>query len=58
MRARVTGILEKKLFQEGAPVKAGQALFTIDPKIPETKNLLTTAKIRIAAGPHRQLRRA
>lgn len=32
VRARVTGILEKKLFQEGAPVKAGQVLFTIDPK--------------------------
>ena len=25
VRARVTGILEKKLFQEGAPVKAGPA---------------------------------
>ena len=32
VRARVTGILEKKLFQEGAWVKAGQALFVIDPK--------------------------
>lgn len=32
VRARVTGILEKKLFQEGAPVKAGQVLFMIDPK--------------------------
>ena len=32
VRARVTGILEKKLFQEGAPVKAGQVLFTIDPR--------------------------
>ncbi len=32
VRARVTGILEKKLFQEGAPVKAGQVLFVIDPK--------------------------
>jgi membrane fusion protein (multidrug efflux system) len=32
VRARVTGILEKRLFQEGAPVKAGQALFTIDPR--------------------------
>jgi membrane fusion protein (multidrug efflux system) len=28
----VTGILEKKLFQEGAPVKAGQVLFVIDPR--------------------------
>ena len=32
VRARVTGILEKKLFQEGAPVKAGQVLFVIDPR--------------------------
>ena len=32
VRARVTGILEQKLFQEGAPVKAGQVLFVIDPK--------------------------
>lgn len=32
VRARVTGIIEKRLYQEGAPVKAGQALFVIDPK--------------------------
>ena len=32
VRARVTGILEKKSFQEGAPVRAGQTLFVIDPK--------------------------
>jgi membrane fusion protein (multidrug efflux system) len=32
VRARVTGILEKKLFQEGAPVKTGQVLFVIDPR--------------------------
>ena len=32
VRARVTGILEKKLYQEGSPVKAGQVLFVIDPK--------------------------
>ena len=32
VRARVTGILERKLFQEGTPVKAGQVLFVIDPK--------------------------
>lgn len=32
VRARVTGILEKKLFQEGSPVKAGQVLFMIDPR--------------------------
>jgi membrane fusion protein (multidrug efflux system) len=32
VRARVTGILEQKLYAEGAPVRAGQPLFTIDPK--------------------------
>jgi membrane fusion protein (multidrug efflux system) len=30
VRARVAGILEKRLFEEGAPVKAGQTLFVID----------------------------
>jgi len=29
------------------------AIFTIDPAIPETKNLLTTPNIKITAGPHR-----
>jgi membrane fusion protein (multidrug efflux system) len=32
VRPRVTGIVERRLFQEGAWVKAGQALFQIDPK--------------------------
>ena len=32
VRARVTGIVEKRLYQEGQPVKAGQPLFIIDPK--------------------------
>jgi membrane fusion protein (multidrug efflux system) len=32
VRARVTGIVEKRLFQEGSYVKAGQTLFVIDPK--------------------------
>jgi membrane fusion protein (multidrug efflux system) len=30
IRARVSGILEKRLFAEGEPVKAGQTLFVID----------------------------
>jgi membrane fusion protein (multidrug efflux system) len=33
VRARVGGILEKRLYREGEPVKAGQALFEID-KVP------------------------
>ncbi|HEY8242143.1 MAG TPA: efflux RND transporter periplasmic adaptor subunit [Casimicrobiaceae bacterium] len=32
VRARVTGILEKKLYAEGGPVRPGQPLFEIDPK--------------------------
>jgi membrane fusion protein (multidrug efflux system) len=32
VRARVTGILERKMFQEGAAVRSGQQLFLIDPK--------------------------
>ena len=31
VRARVAGILQKRVFTEGADVKAGQLLFTIDP---------------------------
>lgn len=31
VRARVTGIIEKRLFEEGASVQAGQVLFEIDP---------------------------
>jgi hypothetical protein len=29
------------------------AIFKIDPNIPETKNVLTTEKVKVAAGPHR-----
>lgn len=31
IRARVSGIVEKRLYEEGAPVAAGTALFVIDP---------------------------
>jgi membrane fusion protein (multidrug efflux system) len=31
VRARAAGILQKRLFREGSDVKAGQALFSIDP---------------------------
>jgi hypothetical protein len=29
------------------------AIFTIDPNVPETKNVLTTPKVKVSAGPHR-----
>ncbi len=32
VRARVTGIVEKRLYPEGAPVRAGQVLFQLDAK--------------------------
>jgi membrane fusion protein (multidrug efflux system) len=32
VRARANGIVERKLFREGSPVKAGQPLFEIDPR--------------------------
>lgn len=32
VRARVTGILERRVYQEGGAVKAGQVLFVIDPR--------------------------
>jgi membrane fusion protein (multidrug efflux system) len=31
VRARVTGVVQKRLFREGSDVRAGQALFRIDP---------------------------
>jgi membrane fusion protein (multidrug efflux system) len=31
VRARVTGILQKRVYREGAPVRKGESLFTIDP---------------------------
>ncbi len=33
VRARIEGIVEKRLFQEGSDVKEGDALFLIDPRI-------------------------
>src|SRR6187200_930563 len=30
VRARVAGILQKRNFDEGAPVRAGQSMFTLD----------------------------
>ncbi len=36
VRARIEGIVEKRLFQEGSDVKAGDSLFLIDPRIYKT----------------------
>jgi membrane fusion protein, multidrug efflux system len=45
VRARVTGILERKLYQEGLAVRAGQPLFTIDPKPLETQVAAAQAEV-------------
>jgi len=45
VRARVTGILEKRFFAEGAPVKAGQPLFRIDPKPLEAQAAAADAEV-------------
>ena len=45
VRARVTGIVEQRLYQEGAWVKAGQPLFQIDPKPYQAQLESTEAEI-------------
>ena len=45
VRARVTGILERRLFAEGSAVKAGQPLFTIDPKPLEAQAAAAQAEV-------------
>ena len=45
VRARVTGILEQKYFQEGAAVKQGQRLFVIDPKPLEAQAAAAEAEL-------------
>lgn len=45
VRARVTGILDKRLFNEGSPVKAGQPLFLIDPATFEAQAAAAEAEL-------------
>lgn len=45
VRARVTGILERKLYAEGLAVKAGQPLFTINPKPLEAQAAAAQAEV-------------
>ena len=47
VRARVTGILLKRNFEEGGPVKQGQSLFTIDPA--QFEAAVTRAQADVAA---------
>jgi len=50
VRARVEGVVEKRLFQEGSDVKAGQSLFQIDPRI--YKSAAAAAKTDLAIARH------
>ncbi len=54
VRARVTGIVEQRLYQEGAWVKAGQPLFQIDPKPFQAQ--LASAEAEIARAQAEQAR--
>jgi membrane fusion protein (multidrug efflux system) len=45
VRARVTGILEKRFFTEGGWVKAGQPLYLIDPKPFEAQSAAAEAEV-------------
>jgi membrane fusion protein (multidrug efflux system) len=52
VRARVGGILEKRVFDEGSPVKAGQALYQIDrapleTAVAQARAQLAEAKARV-----------
>jgi len=57
VRARVGGILEKRLFAEGAPVKAGQTLFIIDPKPFEAQAANAEAELARAQAQQSQAQR-
>lgn len=51
IRARVSGILEKRLYREGAPVAAAETLFVIDPvpyelAVQQAKAALTQERVR------------
>jgi membrane fusion protein, multidrug efflux system len=53
VRSRVPGILLKRNFEEGATVRAGQSLFTVDPApyeavIARTEADVTSAEVRLA----------
>jgi membrane fusion protein (multidrug efflux system) len=57
VRARVTGILLKRNFQEGEPVKAGQSLYEIDPAPMQAAAARAEADVVAAEARHEQARR-
>lgn len=48
VRARVEGVIEKRLFQEGSEVRAGQSLFQIDPRIYTSAAASAKANLAVA----------
>jgi membrane fusion protein (multidrug efflux system) len=48
VRARVEGVVEKRLFKEGSDVKAGESLFQIDPHIYKTAAASARADLEVA----------
>jgi membrane fusion protein, multidrug efflux system len=57
VRARVAGILQKRLFEEGSSVKAGTPLFQIDPANFQTQVASTEAAVAITQARVAQARR-
>lgn len=57
VRARVAGILQRRLFEEGSTVKAGAALFQIDPANLQTQVASTEATIAVAEARLNQTKR-
>ena len=57
VRARVGGIVQRRLFEEGATVKAGAALFQIDPANLQTTVASTEAAIGVAEARYNQAKR-
>jgi membrane fusion protein (multidrug efflux system) len=48
VRARVEGVIEKRLFREGSDVTAGQSLFQIDPRIYQSAAASAKANLSVA----------
>lgn len=57
VRARVPGILQRRLFEEGSTVKAGASLFQIDPANLQTQVASTDAAIAVAEARLNQTKR-
>ena len=57
VRARVAGILQRRLFTEGSTVKAGQPLFQIDPANFQTQAASLDASVALAKARVEQARR-